>query len=266
MEIFGNGLWLWEKVVNDLFPSLLTPEVFLLIFLGILIGIFAVVIGGGMFFSVPLLQILFPEASFGVIVGNLKVGSWFRGLASTWATRKNIDWKNNLIISVPLLLGTVLGVSIISQLDQKWILPAIIFAVILAEVAPKIADKISQKTFYFASVLIGIYAGFLGAGIGVLLLALFRIKFPKDKDIARVKIQARFVEWVLVFVAVGMHAYHQNLVLKIWLAWSIGSLFGGFIGGKILHKIGHLSGKTQKMVLRTSFAFAIFVAFLRFLG
>ena len=69
---------------------------------GCFIGIFSVVIGGGMFFTVPLFQILFPNITFGSIVGNQKVGSFFRGIGSTLATRHHIDYKTNLIILIPL--------------------------------------------------------------------------------------------------------------------------------------------------------------------
>ncbi len=227
---------------------------------GIVIGIIGVVIGGSMFFSVPLIQVLFPGIPFGGVVGNIKVGSMFRGIGSTWSTRKEVDFKSNLLLSIPLLLGTIAGSSVIAKLDQKWIFPAIIMAVILAEISPIIANKISKKHFFTSSILIGIYAGFLGAGIGILLVALFRLKHPEDKKIAHAKIQARFIEWILVFVAVAVHALHNNLILKIWILWSIGTFIGGFLGGEILKRIGHLEGVKQKIILRISFAVAIGIA------
>ena len=233
---------------------------------GLLIGIWGVVFGGSMFLSVPFVQILFPGISFGQIVGNIKVGSLFRGIGSTWSTRKHIDWKDCFFYSIPLLIGTVVGVSIISQLSQKWILPAIIFAIILSEAAPYTAKFITKKTFYLSSVITGIYAGFLGAGIGVLLVALFRLKHPEDTQISHVKTQARFIEWLLVFVAVFAHIVTGNIILKIWLVWATGSLIGGFIGGHILNSIGTLSGRIQKVILRTSFVFALVVAIVKFIA
>src|SRR6516164_8415529 len=73
-------------------PWLLTCETVLLLVGGFIVGIFSVIIGGGFFVSIPLLQFLFPSVSYGAIVGNLKVGSFFRGIGSTITNRKGIDW------------------------------------------------------------------------------------------------------------------------------------------------------------------------------
>ncbi|NCC21547.1 MAG: sulfite exporter TauE/SafE family protein [Alphaproteobacteria bacterium] len=231
---------------------------FVLIFLaGGLVGILSVIVGGGMFFSIPFLQWLFPGAPTGVIVGNLKAGSFFRGIGSTWSTFREIDFAQNLKISASAFVGTVVGASIIADISPNWLFPAIVFAGALSLAAPKIAQWISHRHFHVASLLTGFYAGILGAGIGILLIALLRLKYPEDADIAHVKIQARFVEWVLVIVAVITHAVHGNLVAAIWIPWSLGSLLGGFAGGSGLKKLVHLSGRTQKIVLYITIALAI---------
>lgn len=241
--------------------SLLTTEsALILIVLGFFIGVFSVIVGGGMFFSTPLFQILFPTLSFGTIVGNQKVGSFVRGFGSTWATRHDIQWRDCILYSVPIFIGTVFGASIITNLSQVWVLPALIVAIILSELSQKLADKITPNMFYGASLLTGLYSGFLGAGIGVLLVALFRLKHPDDTKIAHVKIQARAIEWLTGIVAVITHFIHGNLIFAIWILWSAGSLAGGIAGGKILKRIEYLPGSTQKTILRLSFAFALSVA------
>src|SRR5262249_17590405 len=77
--------------ISALAPWLLTRETALLLVGGFIVGIFSVIIGGGFFISIPLLQFLFPSVSYGAIVGNLKVGSFFRGIGSTITNRKEID-------------------------------------------------------------------------------------------------------------------------------------------------------------------------------
>jgi uncharacterized membrane protein YfcA len=115
--------------ISALAPWLLTRETALLLVGGFVVGIFSVIIGGGFFISIPLLQFLFPSVSYGAIVGNLKVGSFCRGIGSTITNRKEIDWLGNLLWSVPLVIGTVLGVMVIAHLHQRWMLPAIIAAI-----------------------------------------------------------------------------------------------------------------------------------------
>ncbi|MBI1272752.1 MAG: TSUP family transporter [Alphaproteobacteria bacterium] len=242
------------------FAALLDVNSLILAFTGFIIGILGVVIGGAMFFAVPLMQWLFPLASFGIVVGNIKMGSFFRSIGSTISTHKHIEYVDNFKLSLAAFLGTILGASAIAQLDQAWLLPAVVLAIILALLAPKLAHKITNRTFHLASLLTGIYAGLFGAGIGVLLIALLRLKHPSDEKIAHVKIQARFVEWLLVITAIVTHFLHGNLVTSIWVPWSIGGLIGGYTGGVMLDKMGKLSGKVQKIILYVAFAFAFIVA------
>ena len=232
----------------------------LLGFCGIFVGIFGAVIGAAQFFAFPLFQMLFPFLSFGQIVGNAKMGGFARGLATTVTTRKEIDWKENILFSLPLVIGTIVGASFIAQLDQRWIFPALLFAILFSEYSVRLSFLLRPQHFWGASLLLGVYAGFLGAGIGVMIVALLRLRFPRDEDIAHAKIQARFIEWILVFFALGAHILHGNILWAIALSWGIGAFFGGIIGGILLKKMGRLSGKIQKRILRFAFLFALIVA------
>src|SRR5215813_6874108 len=239
--------------IGALAPGLLTRQTALILVGGFVVGIFSVLVGGGFFVSIPLLQFLFPSVSYGAIVGNLKVGSFFRGIGSTITNRKEIDWLGNALWSVPLVIGTVLGVMVIAQLHQRWMLPAIIAAIALSELAPWLAKRITKGSFQAASFATGAYAGFLGAGIGIILVALFRLEHPEAERIAHVKIQARFVEWLIG-------------ILALWLVWSVGSFAGGLTGGVLLEKLGAMSGKIQRIVLRLAYLVAIAGALLPFLN
>ena len=252
--------------ISAIAPWLLTREAALLLVGGFVVGIFSVIVGGGFFVSIPLLQFLFPSVSYGTIVGNLKVGSFFRGIGSTITNRKEIDWLGNLLWSVPLLIGTVLGVMVIAHLHQRWMLPAVIAAITLSELAPWLAGRITKGSFKVASLATGAYAGFLGAGMGIILVALFRLKDPAVERIAHVKIQVRFIEWLICIVAVIAHYFHGNLILALWLVWSVGSLAGGIAGGVLLEKLGATSGKIQKSVLRLAYLVAIAGALAPFLN
>jgi len=224
------------------------------------VGVLGVVFGGGMFFSVPLMQWIFPGITFGSVVGNIKVGSFFRSIGSTWTTRTQIEYRRNIEISMLAFVGTVLGAFLIAYLDQSWILPATVVAVVFAELAPRIARYITNRTFHVAAFICGLYAGTFGAGIGIILVALVRLKHPADTEIGLVKIQARFIEFMLVIVAVITHWYSGNLLLAVWLPWSIGSLAGGYVGGVALTYLAKFSGAVQKVVLRIAYAITILTA------
>jgi uncharacterized membrane protein YfcA len=77
--------------------------------------------------------------------------------------------RNGIVRPIcPLVIGTVLGVMVIAHLDQRWMLPAIIAAIALSELAPWLAKRITKGSFQAASLATGAYAGFLGAGIGII--------------------------------------------------------------------------------------------------
>jgi len=251
--------------IGALAPWLLTSQTALLLVGGFVVGILSVIVGGGFFVSIPLFQALFPTVSYGAIVGNLKVGSFFRGIGSTITNRKEIDWLGNLLWSVPLVIGTVLGVMVIAKLHQRWMLPAIIAAIALSELAPWLEKRITRGSFQAASLATGVYAGFLGAGIGIILVALFRLQHPEDEKIAHVKIQARFVEWLIGIVAVIAHYFHGNLIPAVWLLWSVASFAGGIAGGLLLEKLGAMPANIQRIVLRFAYLVAIAGALLPFL-
>ena len=106
----------------------------------------------------------------------------------------------------------------------------------------------------------------LGACIGIILVALFPLEHPEVEKIAHVKIQARFIEWLIGIVAVTAHYFHGNLILALWLVWSVESFAGGLAGGVLLKKLGAMSGKIQKSVLRLAYLVAIAGALLPFLN
>src|SRR5262249_61857480 len=95
--------------IGALAPWLLRRQTALLLVGGFVVGIFSVIIGGGFFVSIPLWQFLFPSVSYGAIVGNLKVGSFFRGIGSPVTNQREIDWDGDLPWSLPLRLGPVPG-------------------------------------------------------------------------------------------------------------------------------------------------------------
>jgi uncharacterized membrane protein YfcA len=236
----------------------------LLVLAGILIGIFSVAVGGGMFVSIPLVEWIFPQAMLGAIVGNIKVASFFRGIGSTISTWRQVDFWQCIKIMPAALLGVVLGSLTISHIDQHWLLPAILLAIAFTVQAPKFAAKISAKGFAAFSFAVGLYTGVLGAGIGVMLIALMRLKYPEDADIANVKIQARFVEWLMTIAAVLIHIASGNLVAALWIPLSVGCLIGGYAGGFLLHEMGQLAGNLQKKILYAAFVVDVVVATFKF--
>jgi uncharacterized membrane protein YfcA len=241
----------------------MTNEI-ILVLGGIIIGIIAVVLGGGNFWAMPLWQILFPDIGLGVLIGNLKVGSAFRGFASSCTTFKRINKIRVLKASLALMVGTILGASFIAKLDQSWAIVAILIAIILSESADWIGARAKPYHFIIGSIILGIYYGLFAAGSGILIVTLLRLKSPADSKIANVKSEARVVEFLMSIAAVSVHFLSGNVVSVLWIPWCIGAMLGGYIGGKILNTMGHASAEFQKFVLRVSYLLALVVSIFSF--
>ncbi len=240
---------------------------YIIIFLSSIgIGIIGVLFGGSMFLSIPLLQTFFPGLSYGQIVGNIKVGSLARGVASTIGTWKKIDIKETLSITIPFVIASIIGTATIAKVDQSYLIFAIIGAIFLSELSPKIAHLITRKTRIVFSILLGLYTGFIGAGISILLVALLRTAFPKNKQIVFVKIQARFIETIGTISVVIAHIYYGNILFPLWLLWGSGMFIGGYIGGHTLKKSIHISEKAQRIYLTVVYFIAILPFIVKFLS
>jgi len=216
---------------------------------GIIIGIIGVILGGAVFLAIPFFQTLFPSLNYSQTIGNIKVGSFTRGIASTISTWKQISFKESITFIVPFVAGSIIGAISITNLNQKYLFLAVILAIVLSEISPKIAKYINKKTRLIASILLGIYTGLIGAGISILLVALLRTLFPKDEDIVYVKIQARFVETTATIAAIITHVYYGQIIFPLWIAWATGSFIGGLLGGTILKKSIHINPRHQRKYL-----------------
>jgi len=232
-------------------------EYLLLFISGILIGTIGVLFGGSMFLSLPLWQFFFPGMNYGQIIGNLKTGSLSRGFASSFSTWKKINLNEAITIIVPFVISSIISTATIAKVDQKYLIYAILVAIVFSELSPKLAKFINKRTRIVFSILLGFYAGFIGAGIGIMLVALLRTIFPSTSQIIFVKIQARFVETVSTIFVVFAHIYYGNIIWPIWIIWAAGTLLGGYIGGHTLKKIIHISNRGQKIYLVIVYVIAL---------
>ena len=228
--------------------------------LGFLFGFLASVFGNSLPLNLAIMQIILPQASFGVLVGTAKVGGIFRGTGMLIAVYKKINLKMIAWIWPSIAIGSVIGVSLIAHLEAKWIFPTLVVAYLIAEFSSKIANKISNKTLYQIAVLTGIYIGFLGAGMRAILMSFMRLKFPEDDKITLLKIHCSLTAWSTAFIAAIGHYYHGNIVWEYVLPFAGGCFFGGLIGGQVLKKFTLKSAKSQKWLTRASFGLGIIVS------
>lgn len=236
-------------------------DAIIFVILGLVVGVWGSVIGGSLFFGIPALQWLRPELSFTQAIGNLKVGSVTRSVGTILATLKEIQWKIVFTLGIPMALGSVVGVFFINQ-AKDLALGFILLGILLTEGGKWITKKEfkpSPATFYVGAFLLGIYAGIIGAGIGIITVMVLRLKYTDDSQIGELKVQARASELLAAIVTVTTHYLHGNIFFYIAVPYAIGAFIGGYIGGNFLKEMMNLSKTTQKRILYASYIFAIVV-------
>lgn len=225
----------------------------------IVIGIFAVVMGGTLFLSLPLFQILFPEMALGAIVGNIKIGSVLRNAAALIPTASKLDWQV-LKLAPILCLGSVLGSLQIVSVSTVIVPIVLITGLLIHEFGRRL--KITSQLFWLIAFGVGFYGGIFGAGIMLLILSLLNLRYA---SLVEARAGALLLEMLLSIVAVAVFWQHELIVWPLALIWAGGGIIGGFAGGAIINRTGKLPPTIQGWLVRSVFLLALLVALLRLL-
>jgi uncharacterized membrane protein YfcA len=224
---------------------------------GVAIGIFAVVMGGTLFLSLPLFQTLFPDMALAAIVGNIKLGSIFRNATALIPIRTKLDPKS-LWLAPILCLGSILGSWQVVSVTQAVVPIVLVIGFAVHEYGKKI--HLPNHLFWPVAFAVGYYGGIFGAGIMLLILSLLRLR---QKDVVDARANALLLELLLSVMAV-VTFWHFNLInWPLALTWASGGMIGGYIGGIVIEKTGKLSPATQDWLIRAAFLIALCVATLR---
>ncbi|RJR42085.1 MAG: sulfite exporter TauE/SafE family protein [Deltaproteobacteria bacterium] len=156
-----------------------------------------------------------------------------------------IDWRNAIILSVPCLLGAIIGASIATVLQSKYIGWAITFAVIAVVVVlvsnPKRllkdqkVDKLVVKWWHLCLFFaIGLWGGFivLDASTYALMVLVLGIGYDLKKANA-IKAVAIFP---MTITSMAIFAWAGEVDWRVGLILSLGSVIGAWIGAALAVK------------------------------
>ena len=238
---------------------------------GFIIGLYAIYFQGSMLWSLPFFQLVAPAGtSVGTMVGAIKVGSVSRGLFSSAAT-----WKSLNLRALPkyifLFIGSGIGAFGISSVKSDYTILVVLLAILITVLTQQIVRVIHKHTAakQVAALFVGLYGGFFGAGISLLIVPVMRViepdKYGTDDKIFLAKMQALFIEFLIAIVAISGHIAAATITVGnwgLWLWWGLGSGAAGIVGGLLLEINKHADKTYQRLVLYSSFAIAILVALL----
>jgi uncharacterized protein len=220
----------------------------LLFILGMFVGILNVVAGGGSFLTLPLLIFLGLPPS--VANGTNRVGIFFQNLFAVWSFHRHqvLDWQVLRWAAVPAVVGAPLGTWLALSLQEDMFQKLLAFLMVGITlwtlwnpqgermVASSNGPTGQRHWTAFGFFLIGVYGGFVQAGVGFLILAMTSVL---GFDLVRgngVKVLT-----VLLFTSL-------SLLLFIWqdkvdwpfgLALAGGTVIGGLVGVRLTILKGH---------------------------
>jgi uncharacterized membrane protein YfcA len=204
--------------------------------------------GSGSLITLPLLIFLGLPAN--VANGTNRVGILIQNLIAVGSFRQNqmLDMRGGLMLSAPAVIGSLVGAQIAVNLNETWMertigaLMVVMLFVILFKPERWLKghpDALSQRPdigqllLFFA---IGIYGGFIQAGVGVFLLAGLVLSVGYDLVRANaIKVLIIFcftISAMIIFVINGQVWWGVGLLL------AIGNALGGWMAAKMAIKQG----------------------------
>ncbi|MCH8269333.1 MAG: sulfite exporter TauE/SafE family protein [Acidobacteria bacterium] len=221
-------------------------------------GIINSMAGGGILVSFPAL--VFSGASAINAAATSKFSLLVGGMGSLWsyrhefATQKRWAWR----FAPPSLLGGLFGAILLLYTGEarfRSIVPyLILFATALFILQPAVsrwlqieADTIQHSRFGFTLALffqfcVGLYAGYFGAGIGILMLAALGILGQKNiHEMNSLKVLLGSLMNGMAAVYFGIQG---NILWPEALVVAAGALAGGYLGPKLARRLGPAAVRT----------------------
>ena len=215
-------------------------EIVVIVVAGLLSGFLNTVASSGSAVTLPLMILIGLPAT--VANGTNRLPLLVGGIASllTFHRAGVVDWRNGLILSVPIVAGTLAGAALASVLDAKEMGWAVIAAVVAAFVMlvsnPKrflrpAAMGGPRVTLITASVFlpIGLWAGFIVLDAGTYMLLGLVIVVGYDLIRANA-IKSLFILWISL-VSLLVFYVDAEINWRVGLLLSVGSIVGSWAGG-----------------------------------
>jgi uncharacterized membrane protein YfcA len=208
------------------------------------------VAGGGTLLTFPTLAGVlaahhFAEAA-SLANGTSTVALFPGSIASVWGYRKQMHACKRWLVwlTPPSVVGGALGALLVQEESFKLVIPwLILLAAILFLLQPTIARLLkhqaaalrdpSRKVLVGIIVIqffIGIYGGYFGAGIGILMLS--SLSFLGLEDLHHTNSLKSFLAFSMNVVAAAVFIYRGFVVWEYAVAMAVAAIVGGYLGAR----------------------------------
>jgi uncharacterized membrane protein YfcA len=242
----------------------------LLILAGLFAGFINTLAGSGSLITLPLL--MFLGLSPHQANATNRVAIFFQNVVAVRNFKQQglISYKSSLFLVVPALIGSVVGASIAVNIDETILnlfigsLLFVMFFVILLKPDKWVkaqAGQVNEKPAFWQIIIfffIGVYGGFIQAGVGFFLLA--GLVLGVGYDLIKANAIKVFIVLTYTAVALGIFIWSGQVNFLYGIVLAVGNASGAFIASKYAQQIG--VKYIRYILLATVFVAAIKVLFL----
>ncbi len=217
----------------------------LLLGTGFVSGALNVVAGGGSFLTLPVLIFLGLPAS--VANGTNRIGVLMQNVGGVWGFHRHavLDWRWGLRASVPAVAGAALGAWLALDIGDQTFRRILATVMLVAAIGPIVgatpgpptrprpAGSLLMTAGFF---LVGVYGGFLQAGVGFLVLALTSLA---GLDLVRGNAVKVLSVLLLTVLSLAVFAWHGRVDWPLGLVLGLGNASGALVGVRLAVVKGH---------------------------
>ena len=210
---------------------------------GFFAGFINTLAGSGSLITLPLLIFMGLPAT--VANGTNRVGVLVQNLFSIESFRRNdvLDWRGSLNLGIPAVLGSIIGAQIAVDLNEELmrrvigvIMVLMLFVILIRPNRWLVGtlEKIEKRPSVLQMVLffiIGIYGGFIQAGVGIFLLS--GLVLSVGYNLVRANAVKVGIIFLFTLAALGVFVVNDQVDWLIGFVLAIGNMFGGWFAAKV---------------------------------
>ncbi|MCE2415506.1 sulfite exporter TauE/SafE family protein [Candidatus Poribacteria bacterium] len=207
---------------------------------GIAAGFLNTVAAGGSLLALPMLIFLTSDSA--LANGTNRIAIFFQNVSAILGFRRKgvSDFKYGILLAVPAVIGAVIGAIIATDIKDaafNLILAVVMITMlILTLINPtaRLKDRIESRdkrstviamaVFFF----IGIYGGFIQAGVGLLIITALRLL--TGMDLVRTNAIKVLVIFFYTVVALGIFIMEKQVDWTLGVTLAVGNATGAWIG------------------------------------